>query len=113
MSSPLVLIPMVVVLLFLAKGTWDIYQKDLDSKEELRFTEDRLARAEDREAKISGATLKLKTGSGIEGEIRDRFQMAKEGEQEIIIIDPVVASATSTISNPGLLQKIWNFFTIR
>lgn len=109
--SPLVLIPMGIVLLFLVRGTWNIYEKDRDSSAELRFARDRLARIQDREAKISSAAEKLKTEAGIEGEIRDRFQMAKEGEQEIVIVDESVESKTSVAPSPSFLQKIWNFFT--
>jgi cell division protein FtsB len=113
LSSPLFLVPMAVVLFFLAKGTWDIFEKDRESVTELRFAQDRLARAQERQAKIADSTQKLKTGSGVEGEIRDRLQMAKAGEQEIVILDPVVNTVTTSPTSPSFLQKIWNFFTIR
>jgi cell division protein FtsB len=110
--SPLVLIPLAVILIFVVRGTWAIYLKDLGSSAELNLAEERLARLRDREANISGMIDKLSTESGVESEIRDRFQMAKDGEQEIVILDAQkTPSVGATPSKPNFLQKIWNFFT--
>lgn len=113
MSSFWVLLPLAVLLAFLTRGTWNIYIKDRESVADLRSSQDRLISLERRKENISNAIDKLKTDAGIESEIRDRFQMAKEGEQEVIIMENSADKATSTSAKLGFLQKIWNFFTIR
>jgi cell division protein FtsB len=107
LSSPLALIVLAVILFFLARGVWNIYQKDRASSEE------RLAKLQERQTALESATRKLSTESGIESEIRDRFQMVKTGEREIVIVDDVEKQNQITPAPRNFLQKIWDFFTIR
>ena len=77
------------------------------------MAEERLFRLQDRHDKVSGAIEELQTERGIEGEIRDRFVVAREGEREIIIVEDESKPAELSTPEPSFLQKIWNFFTIR
>ncbi|OGT67904.1 MAG: hypothetical protein A3H43_06570 [Gammaproteobacteria bacterium RIFCSPLOWO2_02_FULL_42_9] len=113
LSSPWVLLPLAVILFFLIRGTWNIYVKNRDSAVELRLSKERLVRLEERQRTLSTGIEKLNTESGIEAEIRDRFQMAKEGEQAIVIVDTPDRPVQLPLSEESFLQKIWNFFTIR
>jgi len=113
LSSPFLLVPLILIFLFLARGTWNVYLKDRASGDALRLTEERLARAKAAEAQISGAIGRLQTATGIESEIRDKLQMGKEGEQEVVILDNTRSTTSAVSESPGILQKIWNFFTIR
>jgi len=112
LSSPFVLIPLVVILLFVIRGTWSIYGKNRSSLEELNLAEDRLARLQEKETELSGMIKKLNTESGVEGEIRERFQMAKEGEQEVVIVEPPESEKTAGgSSESSFWQKIRGFFS--
>ena len=113
LSSPLTLFPLAVIFFFLARGTWNIYLKDKASVAELRSSKERLARLQDRQDKLSTATQKLSTESGIESEIRDRFQMAKPGEREIVIVESSPEQNQTAAVSRSFLQKIIDFFTIR
>jgi cell division protein FtsB len=107
-----VLIPLVVILLFVIRGTWSIYGKNRSSLEELNLAEDRLARLQEKETELSGMIKKLNTESGVEGEIRERFQMAKEGEQEVVIVEPPESEKTAGgSSESSFWQKIRGFFS--
>ena len=113
LSSPLVLLPLAVLLVFLVRGTWNIYLKNRDSCAELQLAEERLARLEERHKTLSAGIERLGTDSGIEGEIRERFQMAKDAEQAIVIVDAPSKPKQLPLPEESFLQKIWNFFTIR
>ncbi|KKU67995.1 MAG: hypothetical protein UX89_C0009G0029 [Parcubacteria group bacterium GW2011_GWA2_47_16] len=113
LSSPLVLLPLAIVLFFLIRGTWNIYVKNRDSATELRLATERLARLEGRHETLLAGIEKLNTESGIEGEIRDRFQMAKDGERAIVIVEEPKKIADLPLPEKTFLQKVWNFFTIR
>ena len=113
LSSPIVLILFGIILLFLARSTWGIYVKDRDSTALLRSSESRLAELQDREHTLASSINKLQTESGIEAEIVDRFEMAKAGEQEVIIVETPAKQTAAVHQAPGFLQKIWDFFTIR
>ena len=113
MSSPIVLVILAVVLFFVARGTWSIYRKNSDSNTELSGALARLAKLTDRQATLAQSVAKLKTDSGVEEEIRDRFQVAKEGEHEIVIVDATSSSVSNPQPRASFLQKVWDFFTIR
>ncbi|MDO8590900.1 MAG: septum formation initiator family protein [bacterium] len=113
LSSPLVLLPLAIIFFFLIRGTWNIYLKDRASVAELISSQERLAKLQDRQATLMAATKKLSTESGIESEIRDRFQMAKEGEREVVIVDSSTEQIQRLSAPRNFLQKILDFFTIR
>ena len=111
--SPVVLVLLAILLFFLARGVWNIYVKDRASISELNSSKERLAKLQSRQETLVVSTEKLSTESGVEYEIRDRLQMARAGERQIVIVDSP-GTANPTISPPkNFLQKIWDFFTIR
>ena len=61
LSSPLVLLPLAIVLFFLIRGTWNIYVKNRDSATELRLATERLARLEGRHETLLAGIEKLNT----------------------------------------------------
>lgn len=111
LSSPLVLICLGIMLFFLARGTWNIYLKDRESLAELKSSQERLVKLQARQATLVAVTQKLSTDSGIEEEIRDRFQMAKAGEKEIVIVEGAPAENQTISPSKSFLQKILGFFT--
>ena len=111
--SPVVLVLLAILLFFLARGVWNIYVKDRASISELNSSKERLAKLQSRQETLVVSTEKLSTESGVEYEIRDRLQMARAGERQIVIVDSP-GTANPTISPPkNFLKKIWDFFKIR
>src|SRR3989344_334250 len=111
LSSPLILILLGIILFLTARGAWNIYLKDRASNTELRLAEERLARLQSRQTTLISATQKFSTESGIESEIRDRFQMAKPGEREIVIVESELEQDLSVNPSRSFLEKIVDFFT--
>ena len=110
-SSPVVLALLATMLFFVARGTLSIYHKYYDSGDELQGAVVRLAKLQDRQTALAQAVKKLTTDSGVEAEIRDRFQVAKEGEREIVIVDATSSGVSNSQPRVNFLQKIWDFFT--
>ncbi len=106
--SKFTIVVLVIILLFLIKGTWDIYQKDRQSLNDLAISNKELADLQSRNDYLSGQVAKLETTSGQEEEIRQKFQVAKPGENVIIIVPS--ASGTVASSTPGgVFGGIWEF----
>ncbi len=112
-SSPIVLLVLAVVLLLLIRGVWGIYLKDRGAVADLGVTQERLERIKERSTGLSNAIQKLSTDTGVEAEIRDRFDLAKNGESAFVIVETADTLEPVASSSPTFLQKIWNFFTIR
>lgn len=113
LSSPFVLVPLAIIVVLLVRGTWNIYLKDRDSVAQLIAAQERLAKLESRQEQLSVATVKLSSDAGVESEIRDRFQMAKKGEKEIVIVENSAAGEQKVPVKKSFFQRIFDFFTTR
>ena len=83
-----ILLALVVAVIFVAKGAWGIYKKERDTRENFRAALMELENAKNRESVLKNQLEKLNTESGVEKEIRDRFNVVKEGENVAIIVEP-------------------------
>ncbi len=105
-TSALILL---ILVFFIAKGVFGIYIKERDSRQELALLEKKKAELSDRLAKVSLNNDRLKTEEGIESEIRSKFDVVKEGEGVIVVVDeklPVPEEDTR-----GFMKKFWDSVT--
>ena len=78
------LIMAAVLLLF---SNWRILTKAMDSIKYRKLAEANLASLEERRLELQNKVDSLETESGVDRQIRERFPVAKEGEEVIMIID--------------------------
>jgi len=66
----------------------------------------------DRKSKLESDIQKLTTDRGIEEEIRNRFNVGKEGEDAFVVVEDNKNNSTkeNTEKNQGFLTKIWSGF---
>jgi len=112
MYSPLSLIILFLILFFVVKGFFGVYQKYSFSKDELLKSESELQLLKDKKEKIDHKIQNLETETGIEQEIRSKFDVAKEGEKLIVIVedekkDEVVAEEKGVFGNFFTTIKGW------
>ncbi len=88
MYSPLVLIVLALIVVFFARSAWHAYAKDQISKEGEQTAAGELADLETRKATLEKELEALKTASGVETELRNKFQVAWPGEQMIVLTQP-------------------------
>jgi cell division protein FtsB len=80
-----------LILFFLIRGGWDVYQKYRETYINKVNSEAKLNELIDRKHQLQAEVLTLKSNRGLEEEIRQQFEVAREGEGLIIIVDrPVV-----------------------
>ena len=95
------------VLLIVANATWNVFQKERvavkDYEEEAEALTDLMARKASLEEKLSA----LNTERGIEGELRERFPVAKAGEELIVVVDQKEASFDSAVESK---KSMWERF---
>ena len=78
---------LLLITLLLVKGAWGVYIKMRESDEFLRKSEKSLQNAHSRKVELSASIEHLKTSEGVEREIRGKFNVAKPGEEIIMIVD--------------------------
>jgi len=78
---------LLIVTILLVRGVWGVFEKERESSLALIKARESLAAADSREQELSTNIERLKTPQGLEREIRDRFSVAKSGEEIILIVD--------------------------
>lgn len=87
----------VVLLLILAgmvHGVWGVFQKEREAREKRIDAEIELAELKKREKELQAELADLKTDRGMEARLRQQFEVAKEGEGLIVIVDRPDPNAT-------------------
>jgi cell division protein FtsB len=83
-----VLVILGIIVFFLGRATWDVYQKAKLTSENRQEALDELTRLQKQEATLKAELERLQTDRGVEEELRAKFNVAKEGEQVITIVSP-------------------------
>jgi len=102
---------LIILVIFLGKATYNIYQKYKMSSENYLSTKKDYDNLKARKDMLDSEIGRLKTDTGIEEEIRSKFNVAKPGETVVVVINS--SSSTSTDNNnlkEGLWSKFWKMF---
>jgi len=96
------LIVLAAMSMFLIHGVWGVYEQErttrINKNQRILYLEELKVREDSLDKEIN----RLNTDRGIEEEIRQKFEVAKDGERMIIIVDPPLnndASNTETKKN--------------
>ena len=100
------LVFLVVVVFFLAKGTWGVLQKELESKRNVAEVSQEFNQLSKRKELLQGQVQKLNTEEGIEESLRQKFQISKEGEKVLVVVDR--APTSTQVQNTNFFQRIWS-----
>jgi len=85
--SKITLVFLIVLIFFMSKAVLGLYEKKQNTRESLEVAELELERAEARKSLLNEKLDSFSTEKGIEMEIRDMFNVAREGEKVIVIVD--------------------------
>ncbi len=86
----------------IAYSAYGRYEVEQDMAEKLELREAELAALEERAASLQASVLHLSDERGIEEELRNRFDVAKEGEQVVIILDDGSESSGAASTTLGI-----------
>lgn len=102
---------LVLVSILLVRGTWSMYTKYRDAKERTQVAASELAAVQERKVLLQGQLERIKTSNGVEEELRHKFDVAREGEHLVVIVDKEVTPETPT-STPTLWQRVKGFLRL-
>ncbi len=109
--SKVTLVILLIVLIFLAKGAIGIFIKARVSVNNLGEVKKEYQSLADRKNVLTESINKLKTQEGIEAEIRSKYNVAKNGEVDIVIVDEKNSSTNGqNVSGGGFWSKILGWF---
>jgi len=104
------LLVLFIIFVLFAKGTWSVYQKARFAKENQIQAEQELKSLYDHETTLSAELNKLNTPRGLEEEIRHKFDVGREGEEMIVLVDTPAAEVQEEPKTVSTWEKIVSFF---
>ncbi|MFA6446295.1 MAG: septum formation initiator family protein [Candidatus Paceibacterota bacterium] len=105
-----ILFVLVVLLIIVAQATWKVFQKQHLAKDNAALVTRELADLEGRNTELSAQIDEMNTDRGVEDVIRDSYQVAKEGEQMVIVVDGHVDNNIEPLATTTWWGKIMNLF---
>ena len=94
-----------VVLFFLMRTTWQIYGKEREAAQEHANEAQALAELSARKAALSTEIDRLNSPQGIDAEIRERYPVAKTGEEVIVLTNNPNATSSAPAAAPSPWQR--------
>src|SRR3989344_4249502 len=110
MHSKPVLAILGVLVLFFAWGVIGFMGKMEITRQNRKVAENKIAELEERKEKLSSEIAKLKTESGVEESIREKFGLAKEGEGLIVVVEDKNPPKDQDTSSGGFFSFLKNLF---
>lgn len=110
------LIAVLALLVIIAgRAVFNVYGKYQAGRANLALTEKELAAVMEKKSALEKETTKLQTEQGIEEEIRKKYQVTKENERLIIILNeqPQNLSEETLKNSGGLWSFIRKFFDFK
>ena len=106
MQSNIFLIFLGIIILSFSFSMFSFMGKTEETIRNKKIIEDKITELEKSKEKLNSDIVKLKTEEGIEENIRDKFGLAKEGENMILITEDKKQKETQKEPDSGLFWSI-------
>jgi len=109
--SRLAIVVLLGLVVFLGMQVWDVFQKERSTHTNKKQQERELSELREREGVLRKEVERLETESGLESEIREKFEVGREGEGLIIVINPLEENAASSYTEgQGFWERVLSWF---
>lgn len=109
--SKTALLVLFVIVIFMTRGAWKIHNKAVIAQEERDETARSLADLQGRTKDLEASIVKLKSGQGVEEEVRQKFTVAKQGEEVVVVVDEnAKKSKNGELIDQGAWARVLRFF---
>ena len=105
-----VLLGLSLLVLFFAWGMVGFVGKMIETRKNRQRVENKVAELEKEKEKLNSDIAQLKTEEGTEASIREKFGLAKEGEEMIVIVEDMNPPFKEDVSKKGFFSFFWNWF---
>ena len=105
--SPIVLLLLSILVFFMAKGAASVMNKERESRAKVSELDKESQKLESRQKMLQANIGKLETEEGVIEEIRQKFNVTREGENVTIIVDNQ-EKLNTTSKDATWYKKWWN-----
>ncbi len=104
--SKTTVVVLLIVILIMIRATWRVYKTKIESRKDFEKVSSELESMRAREAELKYEIDRLNTNKGTEEEIRKKFNVAKDGEGVVYVVDSKESEENEPIE-ASFIQKIW------
>lgn len=105
-------IVLAVILLISSRSVFDVYRKDESARSKEQASAENLAALKAKKAGLEYEIARLKSTRGMEEELRKKFQVAKPGEEVLVIVDKDAGKVADVESKDvPWYSLLWREFT--
>ena len=105
LSSPFMLVGVLIVFLFLARAAWGMMSKAGLSADRFDQAQAGMAKLEDSQSDLSAKVALLSTPAGVEADLREKYHAVAPGESVAVIVgqpsDSAAAADSASVSPPS------------
>lgn len=111
--SKVTLFILAVLVFFVGRGAWNTHEKAQIARSERNIAERALLDLEARSSELRASLIRLKSERGIEEEVRQKYTVARPGEEVVIVVDDSVKKGENgeTVAGKGLWSSFVSFFS--
>jgi cell division protein FtsB len=96
-----------ITFLFL-RGTYIVFQKKVESAAYVSALSQKAEDLEKKRVELTANIASLETESGLEKEVKAKYNVAKEGEHVVILVDKSDEATNTAPEDPPWMKKFWN-----
>ena len=97
-----------VLVFFVGRGAWNTHQKAQIARSERDIAERAFTEMESRSSELQASLIRLKSDRGIEEEVRQKYTVARPGEEVVIIVDDSVKKGENSEAMDN--KNPWQYF---
>jgi cell division protein FtsB len=106
-STPVLILLVFVTVLFI-RGTYIVFTKKASSATYVKALSIKTDALHKKQTELEANIASLKTESGLEKEVKEKYNVAKEGEHVVILIDKTASSTGDMEEKLPWYKKFWN-----
>lgn len=104
------LVVLSIILVLIIRSTWNVYQKKEESQKLKNIAIEYTEGLREKDSQIKSKIDRLSTEVGVEEEIRSKFNVAKDNENIVVVLDSDLEVQSTTTPDEGFWKKIKDFF---
>ncbi len=107
-SKPTIVL-LVILIVLAARSTWGVYSKAKESEGNYELAEKQLEDLKVRQGNLQAEIDRLSSQSGVEAELRDKFRVAKAGEELAVIVEEEKTAQAEALPPETVWQRVWDW----
>lgn len=106
-STPALVILVLITFIFI-RGTYIVFTKKAESAQYVTALEAKETALKEEQSQLTQNIESLKTDAGLEKEVKEKYNVAKEGEHVVILVDKGSQATTTASSSRAWYQRFWD-----